>query len=180
MQVWATWKLKFMSEYILRYFVGEDKYWEMQLPIMTRVTGLDFLPDPNKGCVPMVHSPRHPNERNQVVEMLIHALPIATLIGYKVCLSPIKHMTGWNIFIHRVKEMGICNLDIALMTGFHGTLNTISDSITTMSLNPIHLLRNLTNDEVIVYQSILGTLPLLTIWVIEGQRRGNRGSLINL
>jgi hypothetical protein len=84
---WATPTLKFVSRYLVKYFRGEDFDWDGQNDIQSRVARLDFLPDPDRGAIPAVYSPRNPEERSKVASLAVYSLPVLALVGYQLCVS---------------------------------------------------------------------------------------------
>ena len=168
---WATPNLKFMSRYLVKYLKGEDFVWDGQNDIQRRAARLDFLPDPDKGAIPMVYSTRNPEERNKLASLAVYSLPVLALVGYQLCINNWIGNEAVQIIGRVARKEGALNLGkYSRFLGF-GLSKVFISNFSKLPLPLVHQLD--AEQRQFTSQVILGLLPILTIWIVEGLRRGN-------
>ena len=180
MQAWATKTMEFTTKYIVKYVIGEDYIWELEGDIPTRIERLDFLPDSDKGAIPMVYSPRYPNKRAKLITGIAYALPAFALLGcYLGVRSSALVPAEVNEKIGRAAaETGIPSFGIyssgrfglakIFTSCFSGLLDSLTDGSDKQSDYRL---------KIVAAQTALGLFPILTIMIVESLRRGNTMTL---
>ena len=180
MQAWATKTMELTTKYIVKYLIGEDYIWELHGDIPTRCERLDFLPDSDKGAIPMVYSPRHPSKRAKLITGIAYTLPAFALLGcYLGVRSSALVPAEVNEKIGRAAaETGIPSFGIyssgrfGLAKIFTGCFSSLWDSLTDdPDKQSDYRLK------IVAAQTALGLFPILTIMIVESLRRGNTMTL---
>ncbi|RPA94671.1 FAD/NAD(P)-binding domain-containing protein [Choiromyces venosus 120613-1] len=174
MQAWATTMLKLTSKYFIQHLIGEDYIWNLQEYVQRRTERLDFLPDSDKGAIPMIYSPRYPNERAKLITGIAYVLPAIGLLGYYfgVCTSTLMPAEVNEKIRSAAAETGIPSFGIyssarfGLAKIFTSSFSNLSDSLTDDKQSNYRL-------KIVTAQAVLGLFPILTIMVVESLRRGN-------
>ena len=176
MQAWATKTMELTTKYFVKYLLGEDYIWELQADVLMRAERLDFLPDSDKGAIPMVYSPRYPNERAKLITGIAYTLPAFALLGcYLGVRSSALVPAAVNEKIGRAAaETGIPSFGIyysgrfGLAKIFTSCFSSLWDSLTDGSDKQSDY-----RLKIVAAQTALGLLPILTIMIVESLRRGN-------
>jgi len=174
MQAWATRTLKLISKYIIQHLIGEDYLYELQGKAQVRTERLDFLPDSDKGSIPMVYSPRYPNERAKLIAGIAYILPAFALLGWYLGMqsSALAQAKVKEEISRAAAETGIPSFGIyssgrfGLAKIFTSSFSSLWDSLTDDKQLDARL-------RVVAAQTALGLFPILTIMVVESLRRGN-------
>ncbi|PUU81908.1 hypothetical protein B9Z19DRAFT_1190852 [Tuber borchii] len=180
MQAWATKTMELTTKYIVKNLIGEDYLWDLQGDIPTRTERLDFLPDSDKGAIPMVYSPRYPNKRAKLITGIAYTLPAFALLGcYLGVRSSALIPAEVNEKISRVAaETGIPSFGIyssgrfGLAKIFTSCFSSLWDSLTDGSDKQLDY-----RLKIVAAQTALGLFPILTIMIVESLRRGNTMTL---
>jgi hypothetical protein len=126
----------------------------------------------------MVYSSRNPEERSKVASLAVYSLPVMALIGYQQCVSNWIGNETIDLVSRAAKENGV--LDLGLYSRFLGF------GLAKVLICCFQKLSDLPHDHdqqldvghrLFALQVILGLFPILTIWIIEGLRRGNSMTL---
>ena len=176
MQAWATKTMELTTKYFVKYLLGEDYIWELQADVLMRAERLDFLPDSDKGAIPMVYSPRYPNKRAKLITGIAYTLPAFALLGcYLGVRSSALVPAEVNEKISRAAaETGIPSFGIyysgrfGLAKIFTSCFSSLWDSLTDGSDKQSDY-----RLKIVAAQTALGLLPILTIMIVESLRRGN-------
>jgi len=178
MQAWATKRLELTTKYIIRHLIGEDYLWELQGEVQIRPERLDFLPDSDKGAVPMVFSPRYPSKRAKLITGIAYILPAFALLGYYLCVrSSAFAQAEVNEKISRAAaETGIPSFGI-YSSGRFGLANIFTSSFSSLWDSLTHHNQLDSRLRIVAAQTALGLFPILTIMVVESLRRGNTMTL---
>jgi len=180
MHAWATKTMELTTKYFIKYLIGEDYVWGLHGDIPTRSERLDFLPDSDKGAIPMVYSPRHPNMRAKLITGIAYTLPAFALLGcYLGVRSSALVPAEVNEKISRAAaETGIPSFGIyssgrfGLAKIFTSCFSSLWDSLTDgPDKQSDYRLK------IVAAQTALGLFPILTIMIVESLRRGNTMTL---
>ena len=169
-QAWATPTLRFISKYLVKYIGGEDFVWDWQNDIQGRAVRLDFLPDPDKGAVPTIYSPRNPEVRSKVVSLAVYSLPVLALVGYQLCVSNWIRNEAIQIIGRVARKEGVLNLGRYSRFLEFGISKVIVCNFSKLPLPLDHQLD--TGQRLFISKVILGLFPILTIWIVEDSDEG--------
>lgn len=154
-----------------KVYRGEDFVWDWQNDIQRRAVRLDFLPDPEKGAVPTIYSPRNPEERSKVVSLAVYSLPMLAFVGYQLCVSNWIGNEAVQIIGRVARKEGVLNLGRYSRFLEFGISKVIVCNFSKLPPPLDHQLD--TEQRLFISKVILGLFPILTIWIVEGLRRGN-------
>ena len=109
--------------------------------------------------------------RSKVVSLAVYSLPVLALVGYQLCVSNWIRNEAVQIIGRVAGKEGVLNLGRYSRFLEFGISKVIVCNFSKLPLPLDHQLD--TGQRLFISKVILGLFPILTIWIVEGLRRGN-------